>query len=163
MSGNPVHVGDDDDDDDDQLRPEIKRIKQNSEESKTCGLYLNYLIKFIQWLIERRSPIILTNALREAIHPATNVSDRAAIKSILEKAPEHCFLDLSQITDELVGLWVVSLLKRSKYHLGASVLTSVRSSLTHLYRLYNQPMPTAFYKGVERSVVLLQWAQESRQ
>ena len=158
MSGNPVHVGDEDDDDDDQLRREIKRIKQNSVAPKTLGVYYNYLIKFIQWLIRRTSPAILMDALKDAILPATNVAQGKAIRGGLEKAPEHRFVDFSYITDDLIALWVVSLRKRNKDQPGVSVLNSARSAVNHLFKMYNEPMPTdtreklgTLFRGLKRT------------
>ncbi|POM68001.1 Hypothetical protein PHPALM_15891 [Phytophthora palmivora] len=122
-------------------------------------------MKFVLWL-HINMPEVVTTQLNDRLNEVRQTEDTLAlkeknlsIKHFMRDNSSQPPVDLLRITPENFECFLMSLRKKNGKRPSKSVYSSMRSSLFHLYRIYNVKMPVAFgndlkcfFKGLKRTV-----------
>ncbi|ETN18946.1 hypothetical protein PPTG_04389 [Phytophthora nicotianae INRA-310] len=155
-----------------ELNNEVQMVRNNTVNAKSKSVYLYGIIKYVLWLHDHK-PGVVEPSLRALLDTvATDDTTEAYkqkqshVKLYVESDRREPPLDLVDSNVHDFECFLMSLRKKDGKKPGKSLYGSMRSSIFHLYRLYDVQMPEnydnelrKFFKGLKRSVVRRQ--QES--
>ncbi|ETP39256.1 hypothetical protein F442_13275 [Phytophthora nicotianae P10297] len=155
-----------------ELNDEVQMVRNYTVNAKSKSVYLYGIIKYVLWFHDHK-PGVVEPSLRALLDTVTTDDTTEAykqkqshVKLYVECDRREQPLDLVDSNVHNFECFLMSLRKKAGKKPGKSLNGSMRSSLFHLYRLYDVQMPDnydneqrKFFKGLKRSVVRRQ--QES--
>ncbi|KAG6955980.1 hypothetical protein JG688_00011640 [Phytophthora aleatoria] len=137
-----------------ELNEQVQIVRSNTVNSKSKSVYLYGIVKYILWL-HANKPDIVDPSLRILLSSVVAEDDDEAYKQKQQDVQSPVNPLVAEVND--FECFLMSLRKKDGKSPGKSVYSSMRSSLFHLYRLYDIQMPEnynselkKFSKGLKR-------------
>ncbi|KAF1777862.1 hypothetical protein GQ600_25081 [Phytophthora cactorum] len=137
-----------------ELNEQVQIVRSNTVNPKSKSVYLYGIVKYILWL-HANKPDIVDPSLRILLSSVVAEDDDEAYKQKKQIRQSPVNPLVAEVND--FECFLMSLRKKDGKSPGKSVYSSMRSSLFHLYRLYDIQMPEnynselkKFSKGLKR-------------